>query len=74
LKLARETLVRKMEYPSGFSLATMDDAKMPLAPGLLSTTTDAFRCFERKSASWRPVASAPEPGPCGITSRMGRDG
>ena len=47
---------------------------MPLAPGLLSTTTDCFRSRAMKSASMRPTTSAPEPGACGITSLMGRVG
>src|ERR1039457_4802793 len=47
---------------------------MPLAPGLLSITTDCFRSLDMKSASMRPVTSAPEPGACGITSLIGRAG
>src|SRR5687767_7003472 len=44
------------------------------APGRFSTTTGWPHCLESRSASMRPVMSAPEPGPSDRTNLTGRCG
>src|SRR5262245_33415670 len=44
------------------------------APGRFSTTTGWPHCFDSRSASIRPVRSAPAPGPSGTMNLTGRFG
>src|SRR5688572_24111915 len=47
---------------------------MPLAPGLLSTTTGCFRAAPSRCAISRAMRSLPEPADVGTTMVMGRAG
>ena len=58
-------------WPSGAARATSAVATMPVAPGLLSTTTLVPSSLLSHSAMNRLKMSAPPPGPLGMTRRIG---